>query len=337
MKNTQEVTSGEFALFKPKNGDIEFQVMIDDQLNTVWATEEQIISFFGKSRRTIGEHINNIYKEGELDKPSTWREFRQVQKEGNRNVTRRIALYNLDVIISVGYRVKSHTATQFRIWANKILKDYLIKGFSLNETLLKEKTKQLNELKEVLRLQEKVISTYTLESDESLGLLKIISQYSKALDLLDQYDHQRLFIPFGDYEDTVRITYEEARNAINKLGEQSKFIGLFGREKDESFKGTIENIYQTIEGNDVYPTIFIKAAHLLYFTVKNHSFADGNKRIAAYLFVWFLDKNNTLFDERGEKRIADNTLVALTLLIAESNPSEKEMMIKVIINLMSPE
>lgn len=327
----------EFAIFKLDDGNVEFQIIIDGESDTVWATEEQIVSLFGKARRTIGEHIKNIYEEGELEKASTWREFRQVQMEGNRTVSRKVSLYNLDVIISVGYRVKSKTGTKFRIWANKVIKDYLIKGFSINERLLRERTRQLTELKEVVRLQEKVISAYKLDTDESIGLINIIAQYSKALDLLDRYDHQRLVIPEEEYREAIRINYYEARNSINQLGKLTNFEGLFGREKDESFKGTIENIYQTFEGKDLYPTLKEKAAHLLYFVVKNHSFADGNKRIAAYLFIWFLDKNKILYTPEGRIAIPESTLVALTLLIAESDPNEKEMMIKVIVNLLASE
>ena len=238
-------------------------------------------------------------------------------------------------IISVGYRVKSKTGTQFRIWANQIIKDYLIKGFSINEKLLKDKTKQLIELKEVLRLQEKVITAHKLNTDESIGLINIIVQYSKALDFLDQYDHQKLIIPDEPYREAVRINYNEARNAIDQLGKQTRVEGLFGNEKDDSFKGTIENIYQTFDGKDLYPTLKEKAAHLLYFVVKNHSFTDGNKRISAYLFVWFLDINTMLFTPKGDKIINDSTLVALTLLIAESKPIEMKMMIKVIVNLIT--
>jgi prophage maintenance system killer protein len=325
----------EFAIFKPDDGNVEFQIIIDGESNTVWATEEQIVSLFGKARRTVGEHIKNIYEEGELNKTSTWREFRQVQTEGNRKVSRKLSLYNLDVVISVGYRVKSKTGTQFRIWANKVIKDYLIKGYSINERLLQDRTQQLSELKEFVRLQEKVIAAHKLDTDESIGLINIIAQYTKALDLLDKYDHQRLVIPEEEYREAIRIHYHEARIAINQLGKLTNFEGLFGREKDESFKGTIENIYQTFEGKDLYPTLKEKAAHLLYFVVKNHSFTDGNKRIAAYLFVWFLDKNNILYTPEGKTTIPEGTLVALTLLIAESDPSEKEMMIKLIVNLLA--
>lgn len=199
----------EFAIFKPDDGNVEFQIIIDGESNTVWATEEQIVSLFGKARRTVGEHIKNIYEEGELNKTSTWREFRQVQTEGNRKVSRKVSLYNLDVVISVGYRVKSKTGTQFRIWANKVIKDYLIKGYSINERLLQDRTQQLSELKEFVRLQEKVIAAHKLDTDESIGLINIIAQYTKALDLLDKYDHQRLVIPEEEYREAIRIHYHD--------------------------------------------------------------------------------------------------------------------------------
>jgi len=218
-----------------------------------------------------------------------------------------VKLYSLDVIISVGYRVKSKQGTQFRIWANRILKDYLVKGYAINEKRLKEKVEQFEELKKIVHLQEKVVSEYQLDTDEAKGLIKVINNY------------------------------EEAREAINQLGKQTHFEGLFGREKDDSFKGSIENIYQTFDGIDLYPTTEEKAAHLLYFVVKNHSFSDGNKRIAAFLFLWFLERNNLLYTKYGLKRLPDNTLVALTLMIAESHPIDKDMMIKVITNIISKE
>lgn len=329
-----EFQNSEVVVFKPEIGQVEFQVILDGDENTVWVTEQQIVELFGKARRTIGEHIKNIYNEGELERESTWREFRQVQKEGERNVSRKLSFYNLDVIISVGYRVKSPIGIEFRKWATSRLKEYLLKGYSINQNLLRERTKQLNELKDVIKLQEKVFTEHSLNTDQTEGLIKIISQYSKALDLLDDYDHQRLSLPKSDNKKVIKITYNEARNAIDELGKYTHFEGLFGIEKDESFKGSIENIYQTFDGVDLYITIDEKAAHLLYFVVKNHSFTDGNKRIAAYLFVWFLDRNKSLYNSDGIKVIPDNALVALTLLIAESDPNEKEMMIKVIVNLI---
>lgn len=293
---------------------------------------------FDKGRTTITEHIKNIFNEGELIEEEVCRDFRHTTQHGaikEKTQTSNTRYYNLDVIISVGYRVKSKRGTQFRIWANKILKDFLIKGYAVNEKRLQQTTKQLLELKKIVQLQENVISEYQLETDEAQGLIKVIASYSTALDLLDDYDHQRLIVPITGNIEVVKIGYEEARNAINELGKQTKFEGLFGKEKDDSFKGSLENIYQTFDSVELYPTIEEKAAHLLYFVVKNHSFTDGNKRIAAFLFVWFLERNNCLYIKNENKIIADSTLVALTLMIAQSNPNEKDMMIKVIVNLLA--
>lgn len=329
MINEQE----QILIYEAEDGQTQIDVTLEGE--TVWLTQSQMITLFDSSKANISEHIKHILSSGELDEGATVRNFRTVQKEGNRNVTRSRLHYNLDMIISVGYRVNSKRGVLFRQWANKVLKEYLLQGYAINEKLLQERTQQLQELKNVVQLQEKVISEYPLNTDESAGLVKIIAQYSRALEFLDDYDHQRLGIPEQGSQEVFKISYDQARKAIDELGRQTKFEGLFGREKDDSFKGSLENIYQTFGGEDLYPTIEEKAAHLLYFVVKNHSFSDGNKRIAAYLFVWFLDRNNILLTKTGSKVITDNALVALTLLIAESYPSEKDMMIKVIVNLIS--
>jgi hypothetical protein len=227
-------------------------------------------------------HLKNIYKSKELVEKLTTEYFSVVRKEGRRMVERNIQHYNLDAIISVGYRVNSRRGTQFRIWANKILKEYLIKGFAVNENRLQQKTQQIDELKKVIHLQEKVFSAHTLEHGDAEGLLKVIAEYMQALDILDDYDHQRLQLPKNQSKEVHRITYSEAKKAIQKLGEQTGASGLFGREKDDSFKGSLENIYQTFDGKDLYPSIEEKAAHLLYFVIKNHSFTDGNKRILLF-------------------------------------------------------
>lgn len=322
----------QIVIYSTNDGLSYVEVYIQDE--TVWLNRKQLSDLFDRDIKTIGKHLSNVFKEGELDKNTTVAKFATVQNEGNREVTREVEHYNLDVIISVGYRVKSKRGTQFRIWANKILKDYLVRGYAVNEKLLKESNQKLNEFKKIVQLQEKVISEYRLDTDEAQGLIKVISSYSTALDLLDDYDHQRLELPKTGNVEVVKITYEEARNAINELGKQTKFEGLFGKEKDDSFKGSLENIYQTFDGIELYQTLEEKAAHLLYFVVKNHSFIDGNKRIGAFLFVWFLQRNNLLYKSNGNKLIADSTLVALTLMIAQSNPNDKDMMIKVIVNLL---
>lgn len=322
----------QIVIYSTNDGLSYVEVYIQDE--TVWLNRKQLSELFDRDIKTLGKHLSNVFKEGELDKNTTVAKFATVQNEGNREVTREVEHYNLDVIISVGYRVKSKRGTQFRIWANKILKDYLVRGYAVNEKLLKESNQKLNEFKKIVQLQEKVISEYRLDTEEAQGLIKVISSYSTALDLLDDYDHQRLKLPKTGNVEVVKITYAEARNAINELGKQTKFEGLFGKEKDDSFKGSLENIYQTFDGIELYQTIEEKAAHLLYFVVKNHSFVDGNKRIGAFLFVWFLERNNLLYKSNGNKLIADSTLVALTLMIAQSNPNDKDMMIKVIVNLL---
>ncbi|SFG21856.1 Fic/DOC family protein [Salegentibacter agarivorans] len=329
MKSQQD----QILIYKTETGQTQIDVRLEEE--TVWLTQAQMIALFESSKANISEHLKHIFSSGELDDNSTVRKFRTVQREGKREVARDRMHYNLDVVISVGYRVNSKRGILFRQWANKVLKEFLLQGYSINEKILREKTRQLEELKNVVRLQEKVISENHLNTDESAGLIKIIAQYSRALDLLDDYDHQRLEVPEEGSLEVFQITYSEARKAIDELGRQTKFEGLFGREKDDSFKGSLENIYQTFGGEDLYPTTEEKAAHLLYFVVKNHSFSDGNKRIAAFLFVWFLDRNQMLYTQTGNKVIPDNALVALSLLIAESHPSDKEMMIKVIVNLIS--
>ena len=328
-----ESQQDQILIYKTETGQTQIDVRLVEE--TVWLTQAQMIALFESSKANISEHIKHIFSSGELDDNSTVRKFRTVQREGKREVARDRMHYNLDVVISVGYRVNSKRGILFRQWANKVLKEFLLQGYSINEKMLREKSRQLEELKNVVRLQEKVISEHDLNTDESVGLIKIIAQYSRALDLLDDYDHQRLEVPEEGSREVFQITYNEARKAIDELGRQTKFEGLFGREKDDSFKGSLENIYQTFGGEDLYPTTEEKAAHLLYFVVKNHSFSDGNKRIAAFLFVWFMDRNQILYTQTGNKVIPDNALVALTLLIAESHPGDKEMMIKVIVNLIS--
>ena len=320
-------------IFQTKDKRTEIQVIV--QSESVWLSQKQMAELFEKDSDTIGLHVRNIYKSGELTEKATTEKYSVVQKEGNRNVKRTIKLYNLDAIISVGYKVNSKRGVQFRIWSNQVIKDYLINGFAINEKRLRTQIDNLNSLKETVRLLSKVTEQKKLTSEESEGLLKIVSGYAYALDVLDQYDYQNLKISDTSEGELYRITYKEA---IQKISQLRKFYGnshLFGKEKDESFKSSISTIYQTFDKKDLYPSIEEKAANLLYLVTKNHSFVDGNKRIAAFLFLYFLEKNNLLFKENGEKRIPDNALVALTLMIAVSQPSEKETMIKVIVNLIN--
>jgi death-on-curing family protein len=320
-------------IFQSKDKKTEIQVII--QSESVWLSQKQMSELFEKDSDTIGLHLRNIYKSGELTEKATTEKYSVVQKEGNRNVKRTIKLFNLDAIISVGYKVNSKRGVQFRIWANQVVKDYLIKGYAINEKKLKAQIDNLNSLKEAVLLLTKVTEQKKLTGEESEGLLKIVADYAYALDVLDQYDYQSLKISDTSDREIFRINYKDA---IQKISQLRKLFGnspLFGKEKDDSFKSSISTIYQTFDKKDLYPSIEEKAANLLYLVTKNHSFVDGNKRIAAFLFLFFLEKNNLLFKENGEKRIPDNALVALTLMIAVSQPGEKETMIKVIVNLIN--
>lgn len=292
---------------------IELEVPITPDQETVWLTQEQMSVLFDTARSSIAYHIGNIFKEGELDKNTSVEIFDRSENKASRPPK----YYNLDVIISVGYRVKSKRGVAFRKWANDVLKKYIIQGYAVNHN-------RMNQLNEVIRVMKRVENSL-----DTKQVLTVVERYSQALELLDAYDHQNMERPKGN-KATYVLTYEECRKVIDnmKFGNNSS---LFGNEKDDSFKGSIGAIYQSFAGEDLYPTLEEKAANLLYFVTKNHSFSDGNKRIAATMFLYFLDKNGVLF-QNGEKLIDDHTLVALTIMIAESNPEEKEMMISVIMN-----
>ena len=324
------MNNSNIEIYQLEDGKTEIKVQFDKE--TVWLNLNQIVDLFERDKSVISRHINNVFKENELDRNSVVAKNATTALDGK---IYKVDYYNLDVIISVGYRIKSKRGTQFRIWANKILKEYLIKGYSLNEKRLEQKTEQLKELQDSVKILGKVLKHKVLTNDESIGLLKIISDYAYALDILDQYDYQRLQIKDTSGKETYQLTYEEAMKQIKMVKKVHGNSDLFGHEKDDSFKSSISTIYQTFEGIDLYPSIEEKAANFLYFITKNHSFTDGNKRIAAFLFLYFMEKNGILFDEKGDKRIADNTLVALTLMIAVSRPDEKDTMTKVIVNLMN--
>jgi prophage maintenance system killer protein len=321
------------VIYQTADGQTTIDVALD--YDTVWLTQAQIVELFESSKANISEHIKNIFSSAELEENATVRNFRTVRQEGKRQVIRELEHFNLDMIISIGYRVNSIRGTQFRIWANKVLKDYLTQGYALNKKRLHEQALQFDALKQTVRLMGNISESKSLTSDEARGLLKVLTDYTYALDVLDKYDHRSLTIEATHKEPSFIATYENAMKAI--YGLRDKFGGstLFGNEKDESFKSSIATIYQSFGGNDLYPSVEEKAANLLYFVVKNHSFSDGNKRIAAFLFVWFLEKNGLLYRNDGTKRIADNALVALTLMIAESKPDEKEIMAQVVVNLIN--
>ena len=333
MRKFRKMENTNIQIYQTKDGSTEVIVKFDNE--TVWLSQRQMAQLFVKDTDTIGLHLKNIYNSGELEEKSTTEESSVVQKEGQRNVRRKVKLYNLDAIISVGYRVNSKQGVQFRIWANSILKEYLLKGYTLDKKRLAQQNEQLKELQESVKILGNVLDYKTLTNDESIGLLKIISDYAYALDILDQYDYQNLEIKDTSGKEKYQLTYDEAMRQILTAKKAHGNSDLFGHEKDESFKSSIATIYQTFGGQDLYPSIEEKAANLLYFITKNHSFSDGNKRIAAFLFLYFLERNGILFDENGNKRIADNTLVALTLMIAVSKPDEKDTMTKVIVNLIN--
>ena len=314
-----------------EDGKTQIDVRLENE--TVWLTQAQMAELFEKTPQNITMHIGNAYKEGELEKGATCKEYLQVQTEGKRKVTRKVKYYDLDVIISVGYRVHSKRGTAFRIWARQIIKDYLVKGYAVNERIRHE---QIGELRQLVGMLGRTIQNQpVISTDETTALFEVVTDYTYALDTLDNYDYERLSIDKTTKEEPFHATYENAMQAIDGLREKFGGSVLFGNEKDDSFKSSIGQIYQTFGGEELYPSVEEKAAMLLYLVTKNHSFSDGNKRIAATLFLWFLNNNGILYREDGSKRLADNTLVALTLMIAESKTEEKDVMVKVVVNLIN--
>jgi len=324
-------SNNQIVIYQSEDGKTQVDVRLENE--TVWLTQAQMVELFQTTKQNVSLHVGNVFKEGELEQESTVKEYLTVQKEGERKVSRKVKYYNLDVIISVGYRVKSKRGTAFRIWANNVLKQYLIKGYAVNERMRKE---QIGELRQLVGMLGRTIQNQPLLSnDETDALFKVVTDYTYALDTLDNYDYGRLTINKTTEEEPFHATYDNAMEAI--YGLRDKFGGsvLFGNEKDGSFKSSIGQIYQTFGGEELYPSVEEKAAMLLYLVTKNHSFSDGNKRIAATLFLWFLNGNHILYHPDGSKRIADSTLVALTLMIAESRTEEKDVMVKVVVNLIN--
>ena len=320
------MNKGEIILYQTPDGATQLDVKVEE--DTVWLNRQQMSELFGRDIKTIGKHVNNALKEELQDIPVV-ANFATTAADGKKyNVDH----YNLDVVISVGYRVKSNRGIQFRIWANRVLKEYLVKGYAINSKLQAE---QLENMKDAVRLMSNVLDKQSLSGDEATGLLKVIRDYTYALDTLDRYDYQQLTIDNTTANEPFRATYESAMLAITELRDKFGSGKLFGNEKDDSFKSSINTIYQTFDGQELYPSIEEKAAMLLYLVVKNHSFSDGNKRIAAFLFLWFLEKNGILYKEDDTMLIANNTLVALTLMIAEGNPEEMDAMVKVVVNLIN--
>ena len=313
------------VIYRTADGQTSIDVKLEDE--TVWLSANQMANLFDRDEKTIRKHINNVFSEGELEKENNTH-FLRVD-----GVKQPVAFYSLDVIISVGYRVKSQRGIQFRIWANKVLKEYLVKGYVVNKVLTEQRYTELKQL--VTVLGRTVKTQEALTSEDALNLVEVVSDYAYALDTLDRYDYQQLAVEQTTNEIKFHATYEGAMQAIEELKEKFGGSQWFAHEKDDSFKSSIGQIYQTFGGQDLYPSVEEKAAMLLYLVTKNHSFSDGNKRIAATLFLWFMAGNGILYNSDGSKRIADNTLVALTLMIAESRTEEKDIMVKVVVNLIN--
>jgi prophage maintenance system killer protein len=319
------------VIYQSADGEASLDVRLEQE--TVWLNQKQMAELLDKDTDTIGLHIRNIYKECELEPGATTEKSSVVQNEGGRKVRRTLKFYNLDVIISVGYRVKSQRGTQFRQWATKVLREHLVQGYTINQQRLEEQSQKLAEMQQAVELLSRTLEQQQLVNDLGKDVLKVIADYAYALDLLDRYDHGTLSIEKTSGTTDYVLDYKSANEIV--LSMKGNFAGLFGIEKDQGFKSAIGTIYQTFDGKELYPSAEEKAANLLYFIVKNHAFSDGNKRIAAALFIYFLNSNNILYRADGSKRLADNTLVALTLLIAESKPEEKDTIVKVIVNLIN--
>ena len=323
----------EIVIYQTDNGQTAIDVRLENEM--IWLTRHQIAILFDRDYKTISKHINNALQE-ELAGSVVVAKFATTTQHGameGKTQTHDIEYFNLEVITSVGYRVKSQRGVQFRQWANKVLKDYLLKGYAVNEKIRRS---QISELRQLVQMVGRTLQNQPLlNNNENQALFDIVVDYTYALDTLDDYDYQRLGVKETTQEEKFQATYDNAKQAIDALREKFGGSSLFGNEKDDSFKSSIGQIYQTFGGEDLYPSVEEKAAMLLYLVTKNHSFSDGNKRIAATLFLWFLNNNGILYREDGSKRIADNTLVALTLMIAESKPEEKDVMVKVVVNLIN--
>jgi len=326
LKEPPASYGGEIVLYQAPDGSVKLDVRLER--DTIWLSLNQMALLFERDKSVISRHLRNIYREGELDMESTVAFFATVQDEGGRQVTRRVGYYNLDAIISVGYRVNSKRGTQFRIWATQVLRDHILKGYTVN-------ARRLQELQQTIRLVSTLADRRALSGEEAKGLLRVVRDYASALNLLDDYDHGRIPPVRGDRETAEPISLEEAWRVIGELKERYSAGELFGVEQGNRLGGILVSVFQTVGGADVYPTIADKAAHLLYFLVKDHPFVDGNKRIGAALFLRFLEKNGLLYRSDGSRLLSEEELVALTLLMAESSPKEKDSLVRVIAYLLS--
>ncbi len=321
----------DIAIYQSEDGSARLEVQLEE--DTVWLTLTQMAELFGRDKSVISRHLNTIFKTGELDREATVAKNATVQKEGTREVRREIDYFNLDVVISVGYRVNSKSGIEFRQWATRVLREHLVHGYTVNKQRLAEQTHKLLELQQAIDLLSRTLTTQHLVSEAGKDILQVIADYAYALATLDRYDHGTLSIEATSGHASFILDYEQGISIVRSM--KSDFHGLFGLEKDQGFKSALGTIYQTFGGKELYPSAEEKAANLLYFVVKNHAFSDGNKRIAAAIFIYFLAGNAILYRKDGSKRLADNALVALTLLIAESQPEEKDTIVKVIVNLIN--
>ena len=332
-------SNNELVVFQSLDKEVTFQVVLDSEHDTVWLTQIQMAELFDSSRVNVTEHINNVFSEGELNRKATSRNFRLVRKEGEREVTRNIEHYNLDVIISVGYRVKSQRGVEFRKWATKRLKEYLVQGYSINRELLNQHEYKIKALESTIdNLQERIHESQKNLTD---GFLSIITKYARSFELLNRYDNDELSVDNLNREVIYTINYKDVKKAILELRkdlmDKNEAGPLFGNEKDSSFEGILGSISQTVFGELAYPTVEQQAAQLLYSVIKGHPFSDGNKRIGSFLFVWFLEQNNYHLNEQKQPKINENTLVALALAVAQSLPEQRELIVKLIINLIRNE
>lgn len=330
--NFASENKGQIIIYQTPEGETELEVILER--DTLWLNQYQLADLFETDRTSILKHIRNIIGSSELQENATCAKFAQVRKEGKRSVTRQILHYNLDMILSVGYRVNSKRGTQFRIWANHVLKEYLMRGYALNEKRLSEREKELQALKSGIQLLERSVTKQAQQLDQARAFVNIIADFSNGLGILDDYDNEKLDSKGLTKKEAVVITYEECKEIIG-LAKNEFRSPLFGQEKDGSFKSSIGQIYQSYSETDLYPSIEEKAAMLLYLIVKNHSFVDGNKRIAASLFLHFLYKNGILYHKDQEKLIDGNTLASITLMIAESNPAEMETVRRIVLSILN--
>lgn len=329
MTNTEN--KGEIVIYKNENGNISFEVKLEEE--TIWLTQDMMAKLFETTVPNINMHIKNVYDEEELQQSRTIKDFLIVRKEGHRNVSRKIVHYNLDMVLSVGYRIKSKTATQFRKWATSTLKEYLTKGYVINEDKLKKEQDKVKTLQNTIQLLSRSLSHQVENLEEAQNIAKLLDNFAQGLDLLDNFDHKTLDTKGKNTKEAVKVSEKEFLQVIDKM--KSEFSSdVFANPKDGSFSSSVNQIYQTFDGQELYPTLEEKAAMLLYLITKNHSFSDGNKRIAASCFLYFLNRNHLLYIN-GEPIIDNTTLFALTLLIAESNPSEMKTIKNVVVSVLN--